>query len=106
MQAAAIIMIETPDRSNAKSLEIKPMKYRSLPWLVACCTLLSLAPVLAEPMNVPPEGFVALFNGKDLAGWRGASTENPNNRLKLDPEARAAKDQASVEDIHKHWTVE
>ena len=24
---------------------------------------------VAEPLNVPPEGFTALFNGKDLTGW-------------------------------------
>ena len=56
--------------------------------------------------NVPPEGFVALFNGTDLAGWRGGSTENPRKRLELPPEDRAAKDKASIEDIHKHWRVE
>lgn len=27
--------------------------------------------------NVAPEGFRALFNGKDLAGWGGMGTENP-----------------------------
>src|SRR5262249_22416210 len=24
----------------------------------------------AEPLNVPPKGFTALFNGKDLTGWK------------------------------------
>lgn len=63
--------------------------------------------VSAEPkLNVPPEGFVALFNGKDLSGWRGGTTENPAKRLQLPAEERAAKDKASLEDIHKHWTVE
>lgn len=34
-----------------------------------------VAPISAEagPRNVPPEGFVALFNGKDLEGWTGAT---------------------------------
>ncbi len=36
--------------------------------------LLVLAPsvLLADdaPLNVPPEGFTALFNGKDLSGWK------------------------------------
>ena len=57
-------------------------------------------------LNVPPEGFVALFNEKDLAGWRGGTTENPLKRLGLAPKERAEKDKASVEDIHKHWRVE
>ena len=33
----------------------------------------ALATTAAEPtreLNVPPEGFAALFNGKDFAGWR------------------------------------
>lgn len=60
----------------------------------------------ADTHNVPPEGFVALFNGKDLAGWRGASTVNPLERLKVEPKLRATQDKASLEDINKHWRVE
>ena len=26
----------------------------------------------ASKDNTPPEGFTALFNGKDLTGWKGA----------------------------------
>ncbi len=57
-------------------------------------------------LNVPPENFVALFNGKDLSGWRGGTTESPLKRLQLDPKERDEKDKASIEDIHKHWRVE
>ena len=64
------------------------------------------ASAAASTLNVPPEGFVALFNGKDLAGWRGGTTENPLKRLELAPQERAEKDKASVADIHKHWRVE
>lgn len=60
----------------------------------------------AAPLNVPPEGFVVLFNGKDLAGWRGGTTEDPLKRLALPPKERAEKDKASVADIEKHWRVE
>lgn len=60
----------------------------------------------ASPLNVPPEGFALLFNGKDLADWRGGTTENPLKRLELDPKEREEKDKASVADIHKHWRVE
>src|SRR5580704_17603146 len=28
-------------------------------------------PAAEHPLNVPPEGFVALFNGHDLTGWEG-----------------------------------
>jgi len=76
--------------------------------LIACLlsTVACVLPAEAQELNVPPAGFVALFNGKDLAGWRGASTENPQKRLDLSPEDRAAKDKASVEDIHQHWTID
>jgi hypothetical protein len=57
-----------------------------------------------NPQNVPPEGFKALFNGKDLTGWKG---------LVKDPKQRAAM---SKDDLHKaqaeadkvmreHWSV-
>ena len=87
---------------------------RLLPCLaLAAVSLLSVASSLcaddaAKPasLNVPPAGYVAIFNGKDLAGWRGASTEDPAKRLALPEEERAKKDKASIEDIHKHWTVQ
>jgi hypothetical protein len=73
---------------------------------VMVCSLPARADESSASLNVPPEGFVALFNGKDLAGWRGGTTENPQKRLDLSSEARAEKDKASIEDIHKHWRVE
>ena len=54
----------------------------------------------------PPAGFVALFNGKNLDGWWGLKTEDPAKWMALSPDALAAKKQASIEDIHKHWKVE
>jgi len=60
----------------------------------------------SSALNAPPAGYVAIFNGKDLAGWRGGTTEDPAKRLALSEEDRAKKDKASIEDIHKHWTVE
>lgn len=82
------------------------MSSRSSMLLALVAVALGAVSAHAESHNVPPEGFVALFNGRDLEGWRGGSTENPLNRLKLDPKERAEKDKASIEDIHKHWTVE
>ncbi|PAW82931.1 MAG: hypothetical protein B9S33_14465 [Pedosphaera sp. Tous-C6FEB] len=39
----------------------------------------------------PPTGFTALFNGKDLKGWRGGSTFDHRKLLAMTPEARAEK---------------
>ena len=82
------------------------MLFRSWLALYIAFNVLSLPFLKAEELNQPPEGFTAIFNGKDLTGWRGASTENPLDRLKLDAKARAEKDKASVADIEKHWSVQ
>jgi hypothetical protein len=54
----------------------------------------------------PPKGFTALFNGKDLSGWWGLSTENPAKWMALAPEELEAKQQKSLADIQKHWRAE
>ncbi|MGE3808093.1 MAG: DUF1080 domain-containing protein, partial [Gemmataceae bacterium] len=33
--------------------------------------------------NVPPDGFKALFNGKDLNNWRGQIAEDPRDIAKI-----------------------
>jgi hypothetical protein len=53
-----------------------------------------------------PEGFVPLFNGKDLAGWWGAKTEDPEKWLNLTPDEFQAKWENSQKDIKKHWSVQ
>ncbi len=55
--------------------------------------------------NVPPEGFRALFNGKDLTGWRGMGTENPyklSTKTEAEQDAFFAKNQPELE---AHWNV-
>ncbi len=54
---------------------------------------------LADPQ--PPEGFTALFNGKNLDGWHG---NNPHTTVKADdPEKSIAEQQ---EEFKAHWSVE
>lgn len=55
----------------------------------------------AEP--APPEGFRALFNGKDLTGWYGL---NPHSVAKQEGEKREASLKAMREDFANHWKVE
>lgn len=61
---------------------------------------------LAADQNVPPKGFTALFNGKDLSGWRGLGHVNPYQIAKWSPEEKAAKQKEADEDMRKHWRVE
>jgi hypothetical protein len=54
--------------------------------------------------NTPPEGFTALFNGKDLTGWKGL-VANPKERAKMSPE-KLADAQAKADQIMRdHWKV-
>lgn len=54
--------------------------------------------------NVPPEGFVALFNGKDLTGWKGLVADPPT-RAKMSPEELAKAQEKADEEMRAHWSV-
>jgi len=73
--------------------------------LAALVVLISTSVAFAE-QNVPPEGFVALFNGKNLDGWWGAKTEDPRAYMALPPEELAERKGTSLEHIQQHWRVE
>ena len=59
-----------------------------------------------EPaINTPPDGFVALFNGRNLDGWWGLGTEDPAVWQNLPPAELAKKKATGRADIAKHWHV-
>jgi len=86
---------------------------RTFPFVPTCCAL-ALAGFAAFPLSAadaagvvsPPKGYSALFNGKNLDGWWGASTEDPRKWMALSAEALQAKKQMSLADIRQHWSVE
>ena len=53
----------------------------------------------------PPEGFVALFNGVDLAGWHGMSTYDIRTLAKMGEPARTELLAKWTDDAKKHWSV-
>ena len=53
-----------------------------------------------------PDGFVPLFNGKDLTGWWGLKTEDPADWMNRPADELSARKAASQEDIQAHWRVE
>jgi hypothetical protein len=58
-------------------------------------------------LNKPPKGFTALFDGKDLKGWRGRQPNyNPVEEAKLAPEERAKKQAEWNAERDKHWKVD
>lgn len=74
--------------------------------LVLCVALLSQ--IRAEE---PPAGFTALFNGKDLSGWRGGTTYDHRQLLDLPEAERAAliakwNAELKGKDGKAHWTAE
>lgn len=59
--------------------------------------------VLRSQEPKPPEGFRALFNGKDLSGWIGL---DPHAVDRLNGEKKDAKLAQMKEQFSKHWRVE
>jgi hypothetical protein len=55
--------------------------------------------------NTPPPGFVALFNGKDLTGWKGL-VESPPKRAKMSADELAAAQNKADDNMRQHWKVE
>ena len=64
-----------------------------------------IPPYTAGPHNTPPEGFVALFNGKDVTGWKGL-VGNPRTRAAMSPEQLAAAQKKADEGVQAHWKIE
>jgi hypothetical protein len=71
-----------------------------------CTLLLGVGAIRAEEkLNVPPEGFTALFNGKDLTGWKGL-VGNPKTRAAMSAEQLAAAQTKADDSMRAHWKVE
>jgi hypothetical protein len=82
-----------------------------LAWMTAIVlAFLSLGQLRAEDraLNTPPEGYKALFNGKDLEGWKGllkGPYDNPSKRAMLSDDEREKLQAEADEDMRKHWSV-
>lgn len=58
----------------------------------------------AEALNEAPDGFVALFNGTDLEGWKGL-VANPEKRAKMTADVLAAAQAKADDRMRAHWKV-
>jgi len=61
-----------------------------------------------QVLNKPPKGFVALFNGKDLTGWKGllkGPYDNPSERAKLSPDRLKELQKEADDNMRAHWKV-
>lgn len=62
-----------------------------------------------ERDNRPPAGFTALFNGRDLNGWKGVldpPADSPAVRAKMTPDQLAAAQEKANQKMRDHWKVE
>ncbi|WP_417392553.1 3-keto-disaccharide hydrolase [Gimesia sp.] len=65
----------------------------------------------AETKNQPPEGFIALFNGKDLSGWIGMNYHQVKGKSPVAVKNMSEADRKALlkknwEDVLEHWSVE
>lgn len=60
----------------------------------------------AQDAGTPPAGFTALFNGKDLTGWRGGSTFDPRKLESMTEEQRTAQINKWTGTMREHWRAE
>ncbi len=72
--------------------------------LMATCSLTAFSLASAAD-NTPPEGFVALFNGKDLTGWKGLVADPPK-RAQMSPEQLAEAQTKADADMNAHWKAD
>jgi hypothetical protein len=64
---------------------------------------------IVRQSNTPPPGWTQLFNGKDLANWKGVTKkegfDNPIKRAAATPEKRTEMQSLADVDSKLHWTV-
>jgi hypothetical protein len=73
--------------------------------LRALAVSVALVPAFSQAVT-PPRGFTALYNGRDLTGWRGGDTYDHRKWLAL-PEAERAKLETEwTADMRAHWRAE
>jgi hypothetical protein len=69
-------------------------------------TLAAAGTIPAQTVQ-PPEGFTALFNGRDLSGWQGIQRDlDPRKLAAMSADERARMTAAWTDDAKKHWHVE
>src|SRR5687767_15316105 len=93
---------------------ISPLLRRSLLAVCSAAVASVMLPNRCQAEATPPAGFVALFNGKDLTGWRGGSTFDHRKLLEMpeaERQAQIAKWTATMTAVSEktgkvNWTVE
>ena len=76
-------------------------------WLLALVAGLTTVSIAGDKRiakdNVPPKGFIALFNGKDLDGWQGLVALN--ERKKMSPDQYKEAVEKANDKVLPHWKI-
>ncbi len=82
----------------------------SLLLLLSCSVLSAADKSKTQCNNTPPEGFCALFNGKDLSGWIGINFHKikggPAAFRKLPADEQKELLEKNWKDVLEHWSVD
>jgi hypothetical protein len=74
--------------------------------LLTATSLTTPALCLRTAAATPPPGFTALFNGRDLTGWRGGDTFDPRKLAAMPAEKRAEQIAKWTQTMQAHWRAE
>jgi len=77
-----------------------------VPRLFACLAAFVVSSSLSVRAAEPPDGFTALFNGKDFTGWHGRPHFDPRELAKMSGEDRQKKIVSWREGTFAHWTID
>ena len=82
------------------------MKFTGMLHCASVLVVVSVAEVRPILGLEAPAGFVALFNGEDLKGWRGGDTYDHRKLLGLPAAEREAQIAKWTQSMKEHWKVE
>lgn len=88
------------------------LTHRSPAWFSRCGVLALTVAMhclfcdVAAAQSQPPAGFIALFNGQDLTGWRGGNTYDPAKLAALPEADRVSQIAKWTATMKEHWRVE
>ena len=103
--AALMVTRLALNNENIKGPMIRALLEKAMPLIHGEDSAILVSKLKSHLLKMPYDyGFVNLFNGKDLTGWKGL-VSNPIARSKMSDSALQAAQQKANESIKKDWIV-